>query len=68
MMSNETELCGIRSTVTFTDTTLVNRRVDAPDYSKGPEGAAKNALSFFIIPPSPNAYRTRADIRHVGYT
>jgi hypothetical protein len=25
-MSNVTELCGIRSTVTFTDTTLVNRR------------------------------------------
>jgi hypothetical protein len=67
-MSNETELCGIRSTVTFTDTTLVNRRVDAPDYSKGPEGATKNPLGSLIIPPSPNAGRKHAAIRQVGYT
>jgi hypothetical protein len=67
-MSSETELCGIRSTVTFTDTTLVNRRADAPDYSKGPEGAAKNALGPLIIPPSPNAGRMCVVVRHVGYT
>jgi hypothetical protein len=67
-MSNETELCGIRSTVTFTDTTLVNRRADAPDYSKGPEGATKNALGSSIIPPSPNTDRMNAAARRVGYT